>query len=712
MAPRPAPSAPGAPLAVVLLVSDAEAVARCLRALGTEAEPGVALLAGGTPGGRRALEALGGEREVRWLEGDGAAVWNGAARAVPGADLLLLHEATELGPGAIADLRRAAAAVPDAATVTALANDAGFLSVPQRNVPWPLLPPGLTIADAAARVRERSPALHPRIPAALPHCALVRRPALDLVGPFDEALAPAAALLDFSARATATGLAHVAADDVLVAHRGAGAAPPVDGERTPALAAAIEDAAHDRFSALARSLLLASVALERLEVTVDARVLGPGVTGTTVHTLGVLGALAARDDVRVRALLPDRLGDEAGAALDRLGGAVVRIAEADLRDGTLGRSHVAHRPWQVESVQEMALLDRVAERTVVTHQDLIGYRTPSVFGSVQEWRDYRRATVDALGLAAMVLFFSEAAAADAAADDLVAPERSRVVAIGTDAPEVAAPPEPRRPAGLAERERPYLLVLGNRFRHKNVRFALELLAALRDAHGWDGELVIAGAEVLHGSGSADDAAWLMGHADHARHVVELGAVHEAEKAWLLAHAAAVVYPSTYEGFGLVPFEAAAAGTPCLVAPASALRDSVPEELALLVPWDAAASAERCAAVLIDPAARAALVGGLRAAGAALTWAAAGEQLVRAYHDALALPAPAAVRLGADLARAEHDYWTVRDGIPPEAWPLVVPEAPLIDIPLARDLTALLRSAGGRARLLRALRIARRLPGRG
>ena len=484
------------------------------------------------------------------------------------------------------------AAEPDAATITPLTNDGAFLSVPHRNLPWPLLDPGLTVEDAADRVREGALGLHPRTPIALTHCALVRRPALDLVGRFDPELAPAAALSDFCERATAAGLEHVVADEVLVAHRGAGDAlpEPVDAARFPATAAAVRDAADDRFSALARALLVASVTLEPLEVTIDARVFGPGVTGTTVHVAEILAALSLRDDVRVRVLLPERIGDEAGALLDGLGARVDRFGERDMREGELARSHVVHRPWQIESVVDMAFLDHLGERTVVTHQDLIGYRTAAAFGSIDEWRNYRRTTADALALAAMVLFFSPTAMADALAEDLVAPSRARVVVLGAGPERFSAQATPRTPPRLAEQERPFLLVLGNRFRHKNTRFALELLGALRDGHGWDGDLVIAGAEVLHGSGSGEDAAWLLRHPEHAAHVVELGAVHEDEKAWLLAHAAAVVYPSTYEGFGLIPFEAAHAGTPCLVAPVSALRDTVPEALALLVPWDAAASA--------------------------------------------------------------------------------------------------------------------------
>ncbi|MET0602634.1 MAG: glycosyltransferase, partial [Baekduia sp.] len=475
-------------------------------------------------------------------------------------------------------------------------------------------------------------------------------------------------------------------------------------------APAVAAVAQDRHSALARTLLAASVALEPLSVTVDARNVAGAMSGSVVHVVELLGALAQRDDIRVRALLPAQVGADAARALEGIPALERLGAEAAADDG-VARTHIAHRPWQVESVADMALLDRLGERTVLTHQDLIGYRTPDVFASVDVWQDYRATTVDALGLAAMVLFFSQAAAHDAAAEDLIAPERSRVVPIGA-VPELLGGDGGTAPSALRDRDRPFLLVLGARFRHKNVRFALELLGALRGEHGWDGKLVLAGGDVLNGSGSADDAAWLLRAPEHAGAVVELGAVSQAEKTWLLANAAAVVYPSTYEGFGLVPFEAAQAGTPALVAPTSALRETVPAQLALLTPWDARASASRVAPVLADGGPRAELVEGLRMAAGTLTWERTGGLLVEAYHDALRLPAPPAARLAADLARAERDYWSVRDGIPDETWPLVRPDGPLVDIPLARDLVALLRAGGGRQRLLRAMKLARRLPGRG
>jgi hypothetical protein len=68
-------------------------------------------------------------------------------------------------------------------------------------------------------------------------------------------------------------------------------------------------------------------------------------------------------------------------------------------------------------------------------------------------------------------------------------------------------------------------------------------------------------------------------------------VSEAEKAWLLQHAALVLYPSLYEGFGLIPFEAAACHTPTLTFQATALGEVLGDQVTYLIDHDLAGSAE-------------------------------------------------------------------------------------------------------------------------
>ena len=82
-------------------------------------------------------------------------------------------------------------------------------------------------------------------------------------------------------------------------------------------------------------------------------------------------------------------------------------------------------------------------------------------------------------------------------------------------------------------------------------------------------------------------------------VLDLGAVTEAEKDWLFERCDLVVYPSVLEGFGLVPFEAAAHRVPCLWAPGSSLSELLPDEAAGIVPGTTSQSAAHARALIQD-----------------------------------------------------------------------------------------------------------------
>ena len=90
----------------------------------------------------------------------------------------------------------------------------------------------------------------------------------------------------------------------------------------------------------------------------------------------------------------------------------------------------------------------------------------------------------------------------------------------------------------------------------------------------------------------EEAAYLATRPDLAQSGEPLPAVSDAEKNWFWSARAAVLYPTTYEGFGLMPFEAADHDRPCLFASQTALAEILsPAELATLVPCDPHASAE-------------------------------------------------------------------------------------------------------------------------
>ncbi|HWH92839.1 MAG TPA: glycosyltransferase, partial [Baekduia sp.] len=620
-------------------------------------------------------------------------------------------------------LRDAARSDTTIATATALTNHGTIVSVPYRNNPQARLPMELTLDDAAERVRRSSPRLRPRLPVAIGHCLYVRRAALDLVGDFDLAFAPGyGEEVDFSQRCLAMGMQHVVADDVFVAHHGGGsfghqrsptqvAHEEIIDSRYPYYAEVITKTSEDATSALARSLGAAGRALRGLRVTIDGRALGPALTGTQVHTLELVAALARTGEARVRVLLPWNVGDYVGPALHSLPGVELLVLDAA---ENAEPDDIVHRPWQVGDVSDLALLSRLGERVVLTQQDFIAYRNPSYFSSAQAWLGYRGLAAEAMALASVVLFFSRHACMEALGEDLVAEDRARVVLIGTDHQVSVQEPEPTPPPRELG-DRPFLLCLGTDFRHKNRLFALRLLAALRERHGWDGRLVLAGPRVAFGSSSADEAAFQAAHPELADAIVALAAVSEAEKAWLLTRCSAVLYPTTYEGFGLVPFEAAEHGRPCLFARQASLAELFAVEDALLVPWDAEASADRVIGALTDAARAQELVDGVRRAAARLTWDRTAEGLLAAYRDALDLPVRSTVRTAGSGLAVDARYWTLRHQIGPTGLALVGPDnpgGPLLPLEVQRTLAALARRPVSRGALLKTLRLLGRAGGRG
>jgi GT2 family glycosyltransferase/glycosyltransferase involved in cell wall biosynthesis len=638
------------------------------------------------------------------------------------ADVLLLNSDCVVAAGWSEGLRAAAYSDSINATATALTNHGTIVSVPRRNEPRPMLPQDTTLDEAAAAVRSASPRLHPRLPAAIGHCVWIRRTALDLVGDFDEAFAPAyGEEVDFSQRCVLNGLQHVLADDVLVAHHG-GASLDLEGERNPLQKAhdAIIDSRYayytrvvkaaevDATSPLARSLAVARRVLQNPSVTIDARCLGPYLTGTQLHTLELIGALWRTRRAHIRVVLPEVVGEYARDTLDVMPGLEL-IEQGTVKDETTAKTDVVHRAYQVSGPDDLRFLSFLGERLVITNQDLIAYRNPGYFPSAAHWLSYRKLTAEALGMAGIAVFFSQHAANDALAEDLVSADRVRVVPIGVDHRLGSLKPPPTPPAhDVRLDDRPYLLCIGTRFRHKNRVFALRLLEALRERHGWKGRLVLAGPEVAAGSSSGEEAAWLAARPGVAEHVVDLPAVDEAEKWWLYEHATAVVYPSAYEGFGLIPFEAADVGKPCLFAWQSSLAEFLPESTATLVAWNAAASADRVIEVLRDSSRAARLVADVRSAAERLTWDSAAEGLLAAYDDAVRLPARDIVRLtGADMT-LDARYWNLRQAIGPTGLSLVAPEKRLLPEDVQRTLAALARRPATRGPLLAALRAMHRL----
>jgi hypothetical protein len=210
-----------------------------------------------------------------------------------------------------------------------------------------------------------------------------------------------------------------------------------------------------------------------------------------------------------------------------------------------------------------------------------------------------------------------------------------------------------------------MLCLGTDFRHKNRTFALKLLGELRQRRGWNGWLVLAGPRVALGSSIPEEQRLLANDPELAAAVIDLRAVTESEKLWLLGRASLVVYPTVHEGFGLVPFEAADHGIPCLWAPGTSLSEFLPDEEAAIVPWDTAATAERALELMGEGSARKRNVSAIRTAAESLRWDGTARQLLELYRLTCERPpAPISVR--------ERDWGLMRGDLSEDAMRLVGP----------------------------------------
>jgi glycogen synthase len=133
--------------------------------------------------------------------------------------------------------------------------------------------------------------------------------------------------------------------------------------------------------------------------------------------------------------------------------------------------------------------------------------------------------------------------------------------------------------------------------------------------------------------------------------VNLGRVSDAELRWLYRNTTLVVFPSLYEGFGLVPFEAAAAGTPCVYACRSSVGEYLPPEGALLDLSDVAESARRIASMLDGSLNRDEIVRAIRRAGESLTWSRTAEAYAGIYYRAITRPVGLTLVLGREVGVA-------------------------------------------------------------
>ncbi len=211
-------------------------------------------------------------------------------------------------------------------------------------------------------------------------------------------------------------------------------------------------------------------------------------------------------------------------------------------------------------------------KTVVTVYDLTTLKYPNVYPLVDVlyWRhilprQFKR--IDSL------IALSESTASDLVNYYQLSRNRIKVIFPGYDPKFRPATQETiqyaRERYGLTKG---YFIHVGSFSLKKNLVMLLEAFSDFRKRTGFDGQLVLVGAEYPKGRDS--QFTQMLSRPDVSAGIVPTGYVPEDLLLGLYSGALALVFPSLHEGFGLVVLEAMACGTPVVVHGTDALREVV------------------------------------------------------------------------------------------------------------------------------------------
>jgi glycosyltransferase involved in cell wall biosynthesis len=350
--------------------------------------------------------------------------------------------------------------------------------------------------------------------------------------------------------------------------------------------------------------------------------------GISRYLFEVANRLARRDDVDIEVFAPLFINQYFGhgAAIAPRG---IKVRENRRAAKWLRRVNVASTRVLVTPRRDIDIFHETyysqrdlaprRARRVITVYDMIHERFPESFGAGDRTREDKAVSIRR---ADHVFCISENTRRDLI-DMLGIPENKTSIVY------LASSLDPERGGSRKyELDRPYLLYVGQRGGYKNFSGVLRAYAGSRlQREGF--------AIVSFGSGKYTSEELQL--ADElgipSERLVYLAGDDEA-LACCYRGAAAFVYPSLYEGFGIPPLEAMAIGCPAVCSNTSSIPEVVGDAAELFDPTDESAIRDSIERAMFSPSRRDELIARGRARAAKFTWQETADVTVARYRQLL------------------------------------------------------------------------------
>lgn len=495
---------------------------------------------------------------------------NQALAGLDGA-VILLNSDTRVGPGWATRLQRGASRYPRLGALTPLSNNATFSTLPgfpgasEREIDES------NFAEAERLIAERPEAEYPLAPTGMGFCLYLTPLAMRIGRGFDPLFEPGyEEENDLCMRLRAHGLQCRIATDVLVFHAGGGSFGAAKlrlqqdhYQLIQRVHPAYDSVVKEWFRlADSQTLLQQGFPDQKFKVLLDGEILGQTMTGVVRYALTMIDLCRAASQSHGLTVTVV-VNDEATAATWR--GRYqdvewISIGALQVRPATLNPEfHVYHVFNANISLNRILALRQYARRFVFTLHDLIAFENPSYWSSGDEYLAYRQRMRAVVQLADRVMCISRVTA-DEAREQLAVDESSLEV-FPNSLQHLSSVP---RAVAHELASPPFVLIVGTDFRHKNLLESVRLFADALLDHPEQPRLVLAGPQVAEGGTLGEVQAMLAQDALLAARVELHGAVTDAALEALYSRASCCLYLSLQEGFGYIPYEAAAHGCPTLV----------------------------------------------------------------------------------------------------------------------------------------------------